>query len=43
MLFLKAGCIRLISGYYKVVNIPDFSTHNMIADRKGDVWVAEPG
>lgn len=27
----------------EVVNGPDFSVHNMITDRKGNVWVVEPG
>lgn len=27
----------------EVVNGPDFSVHNMIADRSGNVWVVEPG
>lgn len=27
----------------EVVNIPDFSIHNMIADKNGNVWIVEPG
>ena len=27
----------------EVVNVPDFSTHNMIADKNGNVWIVEPG
>ncbi len=35
-----------ISEYLKnmeVVNGPDFSVHNMIADKGGEVWIVEPG
>lgn len=35
-----------IDAYFKrieVVNTPDFSTHNMISDREGNVWAVEPG
>jgi len=27
----------------EVVNVPDWSTHNMICDSKANVWVVEPG
>lgn len=27
----------------EVVNVPDFSAHNMISDSHGNVWVVEPG
>lgn len=27
----------------EIVNVPDFSTHNMICGTKGDVWIIEPG
>lgn len=27
----------------EVVNVPDFSVHNMIVNATGDVWVVEPG
>jgi len=27
----------------EIVNGPDFSVHNMIADKHGNVWVVEPG
>jgi hypothetical protein len=27
----------------EIVNVPDYSIHNMICDRSGNVWVAEPG
>jgi len=27
----------------QVVNVPDFSCHNMICDKYGNVWVVEPG
>ena len=34
-------------GYYlsgmEVVNTPDASVHNMIADRSGNIWIVEPG
>lgn len=35
-----------IDSYLKnmeVVNTPDFSTHSMIVDKQGNVWVVEPG
>lgn len=35
-----------ISSYLQrieVVNVPDFSVHNMISDKCGNVWVVEPG
>ena len=27
----------------EIVNVPDFSIHNMICDKQGNVWVIEPG
>ena len=27
----------------EIVNVPDFSIHNMICDKDGNVWVTEPG
>jgi hypothetical protein len=27
----------------EIVNVPDFSIHNMICNKNGDVWVIEPG
>lgn len=27
----------------EVVNVPDWSTHNMICDSKANVWIVEPG
>jgi hypothetical protein len=27
----------------EVVNVPDFSIHNMISDNNGNVWIVEPG
>lgn len=27
----------------EIVNVPDYSTHQMICDTKGDVWIIEPG
>lgn len=27
----------------EVVNVPDFSTHNMIVEKSGNVWIVEPG
>ncbi|OPJ56100.1 hypothetical protein [Clostridium chromiireducens] len=37
---------ELIDSYFKgmeIVNVPDYSIHNMISDKHGNVWVAEPG
>ncbi len=27
----------------EIVNVPDWSTHNMISTREGNVWIIEPG
>lgn len=27
----------------EIVNVPDWSTHNMICTQQGDVWIIEPG
>lgn len=27
----------------EVVNVPDYSVHNMISDKDGNVWIVEPG
>lgn len=45
---ILAGIIlpEQISGYLEnveVVNGPDFSVHNMIVDKDGNVWIVEPG
>lgn len=29
--------------HVEVVNTPDFSTHNMIVDKHGNIWIVEPG
>lgn len=38
--------LEVLDSYLKemeIVNVPDYSVHNMICDKHGNVWVAEPG
>lgn len=39
-------CVDTLKQYLQnteVVNVPDFSTHNMICDTQNNVWIIEPG
>lgn len=42
----KKICIDDLDQYLEqteIVNVPDWSTHNMICDTKGNTWMVEPG
>lgn len=40
---ISADKINTYLNSIEVVNVPDFSVHNMIVERGGNVWVVEPG